>query len=70
MAPFNGPYWDTPALDAIKEANPSLYGSNATVFTDAPNLDFHLLPGSPAIGTGHVGVQPIYDFYGNPFLRC
>jgi hypothetical protein len=64
---FNGPYWDTPALDAIKDPNPLIFNANTTMFVDAPNNDFHLVSGSPAIGTGKAQNVPLTDFYGNPF---
>ncbi len=65
--PFNGPYWDTPALDAIKDQNPLNYGSGAPMFVDGPGQDFHLLPSSPAIGSGKAQTEPLTDFYGHPF---
>lgn len=65
--PFNGPYWDSPALDAIKDQNPLNYGSNTTMFMDGPGQDFSLLPGSPAIGAGKPQLAPAKDFFGNPF---
>lgn len=64
---FNGPYWDTPDLDAIKDPNPMVFGSGTPMFTDAPGLDFHLIAGSPAIGAGKPVTEPVTDFYGNPF---
>lgn len=65
--PFNGPYWDSPALDAIKDASPLLYGSATTMFVDGPALDFQLAAGSPAIGAGKFQTEPVTDFFGNPF---
>ena len=67
QANFNGPYWDTPALDAIKDPNPLLYGSAVNILTDAPNEDFHLIAGCPAEGAGKMVAQPALDFYGLPF---
>ncbi|MBI3233920.1 MAG: right-handed parallel beta-helix repeat-containing protein [Bacteroidetes bacterium] len=64
---FNGPYWDTPDLDAIKDKNPMNFGSTAIMFVDGGNSDFHLAAGSPAIGTGTNEVEPLIDFYGIPF---
>jgi len=64
---FNGPYWDTPALDAIKDPNPLNYGSGSPMFVDGPNQDFHLATGSPAIGNGKTVTEPAFDFFGLPF---
>lgn len=64
---FNGPYWDTPGLDAIKDPNPLIYPSNSPMFVDGFNLDFHLANGSPAIGKGKLQTAPLTDFFGNPF---
>lgn len=66
-ATFNGPYWDSPALDAIKDPNPLIYGAGTVMFTNGPNADFHLAAGSPAIGSGKLQVAPLMDFYGYPF---
>jgi hypothetical protein len=63
---FNGPYWDTPDLDKIKDKKPMIYGSGTKMFIDAVNNDFHLAEGSPAIGSGDM-IEPYYDFYGNKF---
>lgn len=65
--PFNGPYWDSPALDGIKDQNPLNYGSNTPMFVDGPGDDFNLIAGSPAIGAGKAQMEPITDFYGKPF---
>jgi len=65
--PFNGPYWDSPALDAIKDLNPLNYGTNTLMFVDGPGNDFNLLAGSPAIGNGKAQTEPASDFYGKPF---
>lgn len=51
-ASFFGPYWDSPALDAIKDLNPLNFGSNTPMFVNGPGNDFNLLAGSPAIGSG------------------
>lgn len=64
---FNGPYWDTPDLDAIKDKNPMNFGSGTALFVNGQNYDFHLVVGSPAIGTGTNETEPTTDFYGNPF---
>ncbi|MDZ4680505.1 MAG: T9SS type A sorting domain-containing protein, partial [Saprospiraceae bacterium] len=64
---FNGAYWDSPALDAIKDPNPLLYGSSVNILTDAPNGDFHLIAGCPAEAAGKIVAQPALDFYGLPF---
>lgn len=64
---FNGPYWDTPDLDAIKDRNPMNFGSNTIMFMDGVNGDFHLAAGSPAIAAGTNETEPATDFYGNPF---
>ncbi|MGB4969762.1 MAG: T9SS type A sorting domain-containing protein [Saprospiraceae bacterium] len=66
-ASFNGPYWDTPDLDAIKDRNPMNFGSNSPMFKDTSNFDFTLKAGSPAIANAANVAEPVYDFYGNPF---
>jgi len=65
--PFNGPYWDSPALDAIKDLNPLNYGANTPMFVNGPGNDFNLLAGSPAAGNGKAQTEPATDFYGKPF---
>lgn len=65
--PFNGPYWDSPALDAIKDANPLNFGAATNMFVDGPALDFQLAAGSPAIGAAKFQTEPATDFYGKPF---
>jgi hypothetical protein len=65
--PFNGPYWDSPALDSIKDQHPLIYGAGTTMFLDGPGYDLHLSPGSPAIGHGKPQTEPATDFYGNAF---
>lgn len=64
---FSGPYWDSPALDAIKDPAPLNYGANTGMFVDAPGFDFNLLAGSPAIGNGKSQIEPTVDFDGKPF---
>ncbi len=64
---FSGPYWDSPALDQIKDPIPLNYGSNTPMFINGPGNDFHLTPGSPAIQNGKPQSEPVSDFYGNPF---
>ena len=64
---FNGPYWDTPDLDDIKDTNPINFGSDTKIFTDGTSNDFHLAAGSPAIGAGMFEIEPSTDFYGKPF---
>ncbi|MEI6091966.1 MAG: T9SS type A sorting domain-containing protein [bacterium] len=64
---FNGPYWDTPDLDAIKDKNPMNYGSGTKIFATSQSFEFKLIEGSPAIGTGKNEQEPATDFYGNPF---
>jgi hypothetical protein len=64
---FNGPYWDTPELDPIKDPNPINYGSGTPMFVSGTNRDFNLVAGSPAIGAGKPETEPATDFYGNPF---
>ncbi len=39
-----------------------------TVFVDYQNYDFHLLPGSPAIGTGQYGVDMGIYSSSTPFV--
>lgn len=64
---FNGPYWDSPALDAIKDPNPINYGSGTVIFTNASGNDFHLAAGSPAIAAGKAQTDPAVDYYGYLF---
>lgn len=64
---FNGPYWDTPELDAIKDRNPKNYGANVDMFVDGFNHDFKLIKSSPAIGAGKKQTDPVFDFFGKPF---
>lgn len=61
---FAGPYWDTPALDKIKELNPIIVSSTTSVFVDGASADLHLAPSSPAIGSGLKTNDPTTDFYG------
>ncbi|MBK9249983.1 MAG: right-handed parallel beta-helix repeat-containing protein [Ignavibacteria bacterium] len=65
---FNGPYWDTPELDAIKDKNPTNVGSGTPMFTNEAPFDFHLAEGSPAIGEGLDVSEPMVDYEGKPFL--
>ena len=65
--PFNGPYWDTPALDAIIDPSPLVFGAGTMMFVDGPGYDFHLPSGSPAIGSGKTQTEPVTDFYGHVF---
>ncbi|MCX6148310.1 MAG: T9SS type A sorting domain-containing protein [Candidatus Kapabacteria bacterium] len=67
--PFNGPYWDTPDLDAMKDKNQMNLGSSAKMFVDGKNNDFHLIESSPAIGAGASETEPLFDFYGKPFNK-
>ena len=64
---FNGPYWDTPELDPIKDPNPMIYGSGTKMFVDGAGKDFNLADGGPAIWAGASEAEPIYDFYGRKF---
>ncbi len=64
---FSGPYWDTPALDAIREKNALVFGSSTPMFVDAANMDFHLVPSSPAIDKGSGFAAPLLDYYGVEF---
>ena len=66
-AVFNGPYWDSPALDAIKDPKPLIFASSTPMFVNGVSGDFHLAAGSPAIATGAAGSEPVLDFYGKPF---
>ncbi|MEP7196110.1 MAG: hypothetical protein ABI851_06285, partial [Saprospiraceae bacterium] len=66
-ANFNGPYWDTPDLDQIKDKNPLLFGNNTVLFQDAKNNNFNLNKGAPAIGKGKFEIEPVTDFYGNAY---
>ncbi len=66
-ATFNGPYWDTPELDPIKDTSPLNYGSGTAMFVNGNNNDYHLVNGSPAIGAAKPESEPATDFYGNPF---
>ncbi|MFC2130486.1 T9SS type A sorting domain-containing protein [Bacteroidota bacterium] len=65
---FTGPYWDTPELDAIRETNPMIFGSDELMFVNAEENDFHLIEGSPAITSALTVSEPSTDFYGNIFL--
>lgn len=49
---FSGPYWDSPALDAIKDKSGMNLGSQTPMFVNAAAYDFHLKEGSPAIAAG------------------
>ncbi len=64
---FNGPYWDTPDLDAIKDQNPMNFGSGTSIFANSQSFEFKLCENSPAIGTGKNQQEPATDFYGKPF---
>jgi len=64
---FNGPYWDTPQLDAIKDQNPLIYGSSTMMFENMSMNNFNLISTSPAIHKGKAQTEPILDFYGKPF---
>ncbi|MBK9630692.1 MAG: T9SS type A sorting domain-containing protein [Saprospiraceae bacterium] len=64
---FNGPYWDTPQLDAIKDENPLLYGSATAMFENMSMNNFKLFSSSPAIYKGKPQIEPMFDFYGKPF---
>ncbi len=66
---FNGPYWDSPELDLIKEVNPKVFGSETPMFSDAENLDFRLVNESPAIGAAITVDEPKSDFLGNLFNK-
>jgi hypothetical protein len=66
-ATFNGPYWDTPQLDSVKEKNALTPGSGVKVLVDTAAHDFHLVPGSPAIAAGIEVDEPKVDYYGNVF---
>jgi hypothetical protein len=66
---FNGPYWDTPQLDLIKEKDPMFYGRSTVMFKYPNGLDFSIVEGSPAIGAATDEVEPQYDFYGMPFKK-
>lgn len=60
----DNPGW-TPTLpvaqtNAILQTNPQL--------TDPAAMQFKPLPGSVAIGSGHVGMPGLVDYLGNPFL--
>ena len=67
LSNFNGPYWDSPALDAIKDPNPLLFGSSVNILTDALNGDYNIIGGCPAEGAGKLVTEPSLDFYGLPF---
>lgn len=64
---FNGPYWDTPELDSVKERNPVTLGSTVKMFVDSAAHDLHLADGSPAIAAGADVSEPRVDYYGNLF---
>jgi hypothetical protein len=67
-AAFNGPYWDSPALDAVKDTKPLLFGNAVPMFANAAAGDFHLAAASPAIAAGAASSDPALDFYGKPFV--
>lgn len=60
---FKGPYWDSPEMDSVKEANPLIYTSDTMMFVDTAKHDFHLVVGSPAIGAGKTETQPTSDYF-------
>ncbi|MCX6153417.1 MAG: T9SS type A sorting domain-containing protein [Candidatus Kapabacteria bacterium] len=64
---FNGPYWDSPELDSIKDPKPMNFGSETKIFVNYNSNDLNLIQGSPAIGAGQAETEPLYDFYGNKF---
>ena len=64
MSPtFKGPYWDSPEMDLVKEANPLIYTSDTMMFVDTAKHDFHLATGSPAIGAGKTETNPTSDYF-------
>jgi len=64
---FNGPYWDAPELDAIKDRNPKNFGATTNMFVDGFKHDFNLIKQSPAIAAGKHQTDPAFDFFGKPF---
>jgi hypothetical protein len=54
-------------LDPIKDPNPLNFGANTPLFVNGPGNDFYLAAGSPAIGSGKAQIEPVFDFFGNPF---
>ena len=61
---FNGPYWESPATDLVKEQSPLTYSSTTNMFVNAAGKDFHLASGSPAIAAGKSETTPAIDYYG------
>lgn len=68
-ATFNGPYWDTPDLDPIKDKSPLNYGSSTSMFVDAAKYDFSLLASSPAVQNAKLLDEPKYDYFGKEFSK-
>lgn len=66
---FNGPYWDSPALDLIKDKSPLNFGSSTVIFVDGPKQNFNLVKSSPAIGAGKNQTEPLLDYYGKPYSK-
>ena len=64
---FNGPFWDTPEMDLVKENNLILLGKDAVMFVDTTKNNFHLAARSPAIGIGKTVSEPKADNSGFNF---
>lgn len=66
---FAGPYWDSPALDSVKESNPMVYGSETPMFGYPDAIIYALASGSPALGAGKPQEEPRFDFLGRAFSQ-
>lgn len=67
---FNGPYWDTPALDKIKELDPTILSATTPMFVDGVAHDLHLVSSSPAITAGLKTNDPSVDYYGYAYKEA
>jgi hypothetical protein len=67
---FTGPYWDTPALDKIKELDPTIISATTPMFVDGAARDLHLVSSSPAIAAGLKTNDPSVDYYGYAYKEA
>jgi len=54
------------SIEALPPGTGNLVGDASTFFVDMANKNFHLAPGSPAIGAAEPGVNVTVDHDGNP----